>query len=88
MDELETVRSAIALALASIDFCISATDLVSASMEALRSAASPMLPEQDATDDEVVGDEVVAAAAGGEAEPRGGVDRLERDTTLSRARER
>ncbi|CAD6237155.1 unnamed protein product [Miscanthus lutarioriparius] len=55
-------RSAIALALASIDFCIRATDVASASSEALRS--SPMVPAQDAIDD-VGEDGAMAAAAGG-----------------------
>ncbi|CAD6213590.1 unnamed protein product [Miscanthus lutarioriparius] len=56
-------RSAIALALASIDFCIRATDVASASSEALRS--SPMVPAQDATDDVGEGGVMAAAAGGG-----------------------
>jgi hypothetical protein len=55
-------RAAMALALASIDFCIKATFLASSSREALRS--SPMLPAQEAADDD--GEEgVLAVAVGG-----------------------
>ena len=87
-DELVVVMSAIALALASIDFCINVMDLVSASMEALRS--SPMLPKQNATEDEEADERAAAAAAdGGSAAGRGEVDRddedrRDSDTRLSR----
>jgi hypothetical protein len=46
-----------AFALASICFCIKATFLVSASMDALRS--SPMVSTQDATDEEEEDDGLV-----------------------------
>jgi hypothetical protein len=81
---VETVRSAIAFALAAIAFCMSATFLVRLSIEVLRS--SPMVPAQDATDEEGEGG-VSAAAGGGRSEAEevaAGEDRCDRDTRLSR----
>jgi hypothetical protein len=83
-----------ALALASIDFCIKATFLARASREALRS--SPMVTAQEATDDDEddglgmagAGDGLGFAAASGGLEGATadeGKDRLDRDTRLSRA---
>lgn len=83
-----TAGSAMALALASVDFCIRATFLVRASREALR--LFPTVPTQDAADEDGEDGLGTAAAGGGlgiavedGAAADGGKDRLDHDIMLS-----
>lgn len=90
------MSAAIALALATSALALDSavayrvvTALARASTVALRSPLSPMVEEQDVTEDEAgdgsmaAGGGDVGAAAVGEVE-RGGEDRRDRDTTLSK----